>query len=151
MANADYDAKFMRFIYKYLPYIGAFMVFGQLLGPAVNLARYLKGEKVQAQFVSKVRFASIAGSARGIGQTDCAYNYRVPGFAQDPYLISGCFLAFGKNPLPGDAVTVVVYQQNPPLIVSHVSFTPDWMRLMTALMGLMMLLLARPLIRRYAK
>jgi hypothetical protein len=69
MANADYDAKFMRWIYKYLPYIGAFMVFGQLLGPAVNLARYLKGEKIQAQFVSKVRFASIEFSSRGIGQS----------------------------------------------------------------------------------
>jgi hypothetical protein len=151
MANADYDAKFMRWIYKFLPYIGAFMVFSQVLGPVVNLARYTTGEKIQAQFVSKVRFATTNSTSRGIGQSECAYNYRVPGFSQDPYLISGCFPAFGRNPLPGDAATVVVYQQDPPRIVSHVSLTPDWMRLMTALMGLMMLLLARPLIRRYAK
>ena len=151
MANADYDAKFMRWIYKYLPYIGAFMFFGQLLGPVVNLVRYSTGEKIQAQFVSKVRFATSNTSSRGIGQTDCAYNYRVPGFSQDPYLISGCFLAFARNPLPGDAVTVVVYQQDPPLIVSSVSFTPDYLRLITAVVGLLMLLLARPLVRRFGK
>ena len=55
MANADYDAKFMRWIYKYLPYIGAFMLFGLLLVPVVNLVRYSTGEKMQEQFVSKVR------------------------------------------------------------------------------------------------
>lgn len=149
MSNAEYEAKVMRWIYKFLPFVGAFMLFSQLLGPLVNLVRYSTGEKVQAQFVSKVRFATSNTSSRGIGQTECAYNYRVPGFTQDLYFINGCFLAFARNPLPGDAATVVVYQQDPPLIVSTVSFTPDWMRLLTAVVGLLMLLLARPLVRRF--
>lgn len=151
MGNTDYDAKFMKFFYKYLPYIGGFMVFSQLLGPAVNLVRYSKGDKIEAQFVSKVRFATSGTSTRGIGQTECAYNYRVPGYTQDLYHIHGCFLAFVRNPLPGDAAKVVLYQQDPPLIVSPVSFALDWMRLFTAGVGFIVLLLARPLLRRYGK
>ncbi len=149
MANAEYDAKVMRWLYKYLPYVGGFMLFSQLLGLGVNAVRFSTGEKLQAQFVNKVRFASSGTSTRGIGQTECAYNYRVPGFEKDLYHISGCFLALGKNPLPGDSVTVVVYQREPPLIVSRISFTPDWMRLFTALVGFLMIVLPRPLIRKY--
>jgi hypothetical protein len=59
MSNAEYEAKVMRWIYKFLPFVGAFMLFSQLLGPLVNLVRYSTGEKVQAQFVSKVRVRDI--------------------------------------------------------------------------------------------
>jgi hypothetical protein len=151
MAKTEYNEKFMRWMYKYLPYAGAFMIVSQLLGLGINAARFTMGEKIPAQFVSKVRFASSGSSTRGIGQTDCAYNFRVPDFVNVLYHIHGCKIAIGANPLPGDAQPVVLYQQDPPLIVSKVSFSLDWIRLLTALIGLVLLVLPRPLLRRYGE
>lgn len=151
MATAEYNAKLMRMAYQYLPYVGAFLLVSQLLGLGINAVRFATGEKIQAQFVSKVRFARSGSSTRGIGQTDCAYNFRLPDVVNVLYHIHGCKMAIGANPLPGDAQPVVIYQKDPPLIVSKVSFSLDWMRLFTASVGLLMLALPRPLLRRYGR
>lgn len=146
MADAEYDAKVMRFVYRYVPYVGAFMLVSQLLGPVVSYVRFKSGTMVEATFVSRVRFASGSSSSRGIGQSSCAYNYRVQD--KEHYLIQDCSLLPGFAPQPGNKYLIVFHRENPPLIISQVSFAPGWLRLFTAVIGLALTILPRIILPR---
>lgn len=146
MTDKEYEAKFMSWVYRYVPWIGAFMLFSQVLGPIVNYTKFQLGTKVEAQFVSRVRFATAGGSARGIGESSCAYNYRVAD--KDHYLVHDCGVLPGFQPVAGKSYPVVFHQDNPPLILSHVSFTPGWVRLFTLVIGVVMVVLPRVLLPR---
>ena len=146
MTDKEYAAKFMLWIFRYVAWIGAFLVLSQVLGPAVSSARFQCDTKGDAQFVSRVRLAASATSTRGIGELSCAYHFRVGD--QQHYLIQDCALVPGFQPEAGRVYPVVFYQQEPPLIVSQVAFAPGWVRLFTVLMGVLMVVLPRVLLPR---
>ena len=146
MTDKEYEARFMSWVYRYVPWIGAFLVLSQVLGPVVSFTRFQFGTKVDAQFVSRVRMAAGATSTRGIGESSCAYNYAIEG--KQHYLIQDCGLLPGFQPEAGRFYPVVFYQQDPPLIVSKVAFAPGWVRLFTCLMGVVLVVLPRVLLPR---
>lgn len=146
MNDKVYEAKVLVWVYRYCPWIGAFMIFGQILGPVVNFTRFQFGTKVDAQFVSRVRFAASSTSSRGLGQSSCAYNYRVA--EKENYLIQDCDLIPGFRPEPGRTYPVVFYKENPPRILSQVGYAPGWVRLFTLLIGVVLVVLPRVLLPR---
>lgn len=146
MTDKEYEARAMRWVHRYLPWLGAFLLLSQVVGPIVNYARFKLGTKVDAQFVSRVHFAASGGSARAIGESSCAYNYRIG--EKEHYLVYDCGLLPAFQPETGKTYPVTFYKENPPLILSQVSFAPGWVRLLTLVAGLLMVVLPRVILPR---
>lgn len=147
MKQADaLGTKSLARIARLLPFVGAFVVLGQVFGPAQSLLRYRSGTPVPAEFVNKVRFATGGSSSRSVTSADCAYNYKLAEDGRELYLIRDCHLLPGTAPVPGQKYSVVIYQQTPPLIVSSVSYSIGWFGLFTILVGFVLILLPRRLV-----